>query len=510
MSQRNNDECQFAVNMFKSTEISLKSQLDLLQKAIDDRKSFRSINLLISRAKTLQTELDKKTEAVLRAKPHQSTATSILDRQKVLTTRLQQSELEVDTMDDDGLLSQSSTRFCDDVTIPSRPSSRRLDSERSTPTRNVITEETFVEQAARSQPNDTTVFINPPPISPRPVKPSLFLNNQQIQDPPISHLINQQQNFHQQNRNQFVDSNSTHHASHYHPMASNTLEQPNANHQKETLILAPLDMSDLDHQLNQEPNFLTAKDLDFSGFQCKQKQFVNRFGLSLTPESHGGFQNVNIPCSTYLQDECENPFLGKAIIDKPLNHGPEYLTIDQNPHSSKQNYVQPMHYCFKNTLQPSTAANVVSDVQSYCFSKEQDVQLKPQKPENSFVQRVSSFNIGPNDPVKNTTLTNSFPIQGYQFKGLLFTHLLPQCKQTSSQCRAIYNFLQRIPQPLKKRTNQSIASIRLLKPVWRILVRTTQTLIYHILYPSRTWQMKPLLIKVTQTTKFRTCDLPST
>ena len=28
------------------------------------------------------------------------------------------------------------------------------------------------------------------------------------------------------------------------------------------------------------------------------------------------------------------------------------------------------------------------------------------------MQRVSSFNIGPNDSVKNTTLTNSFPIQG--------------------------------------------------------------------------------------------------
>ena len=311
MSQRNNDECQFAVNMFKSTESSLKSQLDLLQKAIDDRKSFRSLNLLISRAKTLQTELDKNTEAVLRAKPRQSTATSILDRQKALTSRLQQSELEVDTLDDDGLLSQSSTRFRDDVTIPSRPSSRRLDSERSTPTRNVIVEETFVEQAASSQPNDTTVFINPPPIPPRPIKPSLFLNNQQIQDPLISHLINQQQNFHQQNRNQFVDSNSTHHASHYQPTASNTLEQPNANHQQETLTLPPLNMSNLDHQLNQEPNFLTAKDLEFSGSQTNQKQFVNRFSLSLTPESQRGFRNVNVPCLA-LQDEGGNPFLWQS------------------------------------------------------------------------------------------------------------------------------------------------------------------------------------------------------
>ena len=50
MSQRNNDECQFAVNMFKSTESSLKRQLDLLQKAIDDRKSFRSLNLLSQNA----------------------------------------------------------------------------------------------------------------------------------------------------------------------------------------------------------------------------------------------------------------------------------------------------------------------------------------------------------------------------------------------------------------------------------------------------------------------------
>ena len=158
-------------------------------------------------------------------------------------------------------------------------------------------------------------------------------------------------------------------------------------------------MSDLDHQLNQEPNFLMAKDLEFSGSQSKQKQFVNRFSLSLTPESQRVFRNVNVPCPT-PKNECGNPFLGKAIIDKPLNQGPEYLTIDQNPHSSKQNYVQPMHYCFINNLQPTTAANVVSDVQSYCFSKEQVVQLKPQKPENNFVQRVSSFNIGPNDPVK--------------------------------------------------------------------------------------------------------------
>ena len=354
--------------------------------------------------------MDKKTEAVLRTKPHQSTATSILDRQKALTSRLQQSELEVDTLDDDGLLSQSSTKFRDYLTILSRPSSRRLDSERSTPTRNVITEETFVEQAASSQPNDTTVFINPSPIPPRTVKPSVFLNNQQIQDLLISHLINQQQNFNQQNRNQFVDSNSTHHASHYHPMASNTLEQPNTNHQRETLILPPLNKSDLDHHLNQEPNFLTAKDLEFSGSQSKQKQFVNRFSLFLTPESQRGFRNVNVPCPT-LHDKCGKPFLGKTIIDKPLNHGPEYSTIDQNPHSSKQNYVQPMHYCFTNNLQPTAAPKVVSDVQSYCFSKEQDVQLKPQKPENSFVQRVSSFNIGPNDPVKNTNLTISFPIQ---------------------------------------------------------------------------------------------------
>ena len=151
-----------------------------------------------------------------------------------------------------------------------------------------------------------------------------------------------------------------------------------------------------------------------------------------------------------------------------------------------------MHYCFANNLQPTTAANVVSAVQSYCFSKEQDVQLKPQKPENSFVQRVSSFNIGPNDPVKNTTLTNSFPIQGLAVQRPPVSHLLPQRKQTSSQCRAIYNFLQRIPQPLRKRTNQSIASIRLLKPVWWMLVRTTKTLIYHSLYPSRTWQLNPL------------------
>ena len=61
----------------------------------------------------LQSDLDKKTKAVLRAKPHQSTAISILQRQKALTIRLHQFDLQTDKLDDYGQLRQSSTRFCD-------------------------------------------------------------------------------------------------------------------------------------------------------------------------------------------------------------------------------------------------------------------------------------------------------------------------------------------------------------------------------------------------------------
>ena len=77
-----------------------------------------------------EAELSKLSEGVMRQQPHQSTASSILNRQTTLITQLNKLELQVDLLDDDGQLSQSSSRIRDDVSMIS---SRRNLSQQSTP-----------------------------------------------------------------------------------------------------------------------------------------------------------------------------------------------------------------------------------------------------------------------------------------------------------------------------------------------------------------------------------------
>ena len=117
MSKQNSAECQFAINMFKATEMSMKKLLDLLEKTVEQKKSFRSLSLMINKIKGQETELKKLSEEVMRQQPHQSTASSILNRQTALITRLNELELRVDLLDDDGQLSQSSSRIRDDVSM---------------------------------------------------------------------------------------------------------------------------------------------------------------------------------------------------------------------------------------------------------------------------------------------------------------------------------------------------------------------------------------------------------
>ena len=61
MSKQITSECQFAINMFKATEMAMKNQLDLLEKTIQQRKSFRSLSLLIERTRANEKELRKRT-----------------------------------------------------------------------------------------------------------------------------------------------------------------------------------------------------------------------------------------------------------------------------------------------------------------------------------------------------------------------------------------------------------------------------------------------------------------
>ena len=90
-----------------------------------------------------------------------------MKRQSNLISRLEKLELEVNSLDDDDQLSQSSTRVRDDISSVSKSSKRQLESHQLTPV------------SQNSDQNNLTVK-NPasdvsPPVPPRPAKPSFFL-----------------------------------------------------------------------------------------------------------------------------------------------------------------------------------------------------------------------------------------------------------------------------------------------------------------------------------------------
>ena len=186
MSKQNSAECQFAINMFKATEMSMKKLLDLLEKTVEQERSFRSLSLMINKVKGQEVELKRLSEEVMRQQPHKSTASSILNRQTTLITRLNELELQVDLLDDDGQLSQSSSRIRDDFIMIS---SRRNLSQQSTPVPS-DDKERFQHQRDIEEKQTSSNFINqPPPIPPRPRQPSLFL---QISNEPglqIQHVL---------------------------------------------------------------------------------------------------------------------------------------------------------------------------------------------------------------------------------------------------------------------------------------------------------------------------------
>ena len=91
----------------KIAELSLKSKLDLLQTAIDQQKSFRSLTLLINKAKANVDELKTTLDAVLKESPNSSSTSSVMERYSNLLSCLEKFEHEIDSLDDDGLLSQS-------------------------------------------------------------------------------------------------------------------------------------------------------------------------------------------------------------------------------------------------------------------------------------------------------------------------------------------------------------------------------------------------------------------
>ena len=186
MSKQNSVECQFAINMFKATEMSMKKLLDLLEKTVEQKRSFRSLFLMINRIKGQEAELRRLSEEVMRQQPHQTTASSILNRQTTLITRLNELELQVDLLDDDGQLIQSSSRIRDDVSMIS---SRRNLSQQSTPVPSDDKERIQHQRHIEEKQTSSNIFNQPPPLPPRPRQPSLFLQTSNEPGLQIQHVL---------------------------------------------------------------------------------------------------------------------------------------------------------------------------------------------------------------------------------------------------------------------------------------------------------------------------------
>ena len=179
-------ERQFAINMFKATEMSMKKLLDLLEITVEQKRSFRSLPLMINKIKGQEAELKKLSEEVMRQQPHQSTASSILNRQTTLINRLNELELQVDLLDDDGQLSQSFCRIRDDVSIIS---SRKNLSRQSTPAPSNDKERIQHQRDLEEKQTSSNIFNQPPLIPPRPKQPSLFLQTSHEPGLQIQHVL---------------------------------------------------------------------------------------------------------------------------------------------------------------------------------------------------------------------------------------------------------------------------------------------------------------------------------
>ena len=124
MSKQLGAECHFVINLFKATELTIKTQLDLLKKTIQLRKSFRCLSLLIDRTRNQENNFSQK---LLNQQPNQITATSILSRQANLNNRLDELQSQVNLLDDDAQLIQSSSRVRDDISLVSCRGTNRDD-----------------------------------------------------------------------------------------------------------------------------------------------------------------------------------------------------------------------------------------------------------------------------------------------------------------------------------------------------------------------------------------------
>ena len=192
MTEENSQSLQYALNKSKMTELNVKNQLDLLQTSVEQRKSFRTLSLLINKIKESVEELKTNLDSIMMVKVTSSSIDSVMKRQSNLISRLEKLELEVNSLDDDGQLSQSSNRVSDDISWVSQSSRRQLESQRSTP---VSQKSVKDDLTMKNSVSDVS-----PQVPPRPAKPSFFLPQGQSKLNLLSNFLQNNQQFFQVSR----------------------------------------------------------------------------------------------------------------------------------------------------------------------------------------------------------------------------------------------------------------------------------------------------------------------
>ena len=105
-----------------------------------------------------------------------------MERYSNLLSRLEKFEHEIDSLDDDGLLRQSSTRIRDDISVTTHTTARYPTPRRCSPSINEIPE--------ASNPELSSFCNKTPPLPPRPEKPSLFMSECHRTKPMLSKFFN--------------------------------------------------------------------------------------------------------------------------------------------------------------------------------------------------------------------------------------------------------------------------------------------------------------------------------
>ena len=116
-----------------------------------------------------------------------SSKNSVMKRQSNLISRLEKLELEVNSLDDDGRLRQSSTRVLDDISCVSLSSKRQLESHRLTPVSQYSEQNNMIVKNPASEAS--------PPVPTKPAKPSFFLPQGEIKPNLLSKFLQSNRQF---------------------------------------------------------------------------------------------------------------------------------------------------------------------------------------------------------------------------------------------------------------------------------------------------------------------------